>query len=97
MPLQLITRSCRRIAATVAATSIALLALAAAAGAYPIDVENWKYPTPVRPTIVKETVLTGGPSTVAYVLTGIGIAVALLAAGYLGARFATRSIRPRHS
>ena len=93
------SRLARRLCA-LAASACVVLALAAAATARPAD--TW--PQPVvhnspAPTVVKETILqpaNGGPDTLALVLIGIG-AAALLGAGYLGARIATRtSSTPTH-
>ena len=49
------------------------------------------------PTVVKETVVrpSGGPDTIVFVLIGVGAVVALLGAGYLGARIATRTTHVR--
>jgi hypothetical protein len=82
-----------------AASACVLLAIAAAASARPAD--TW--PQPVvhnspAPTVVKETLLrpaTNGPDTITLVLIAAGAAAALLGAGYLGARIATRTARTR--
>ena len=92
-----LTRRLTRSLCALAATASIVLALAAAATARPAD--TW--PQPVvhnspTPTVVKETILqpaNGGPDTLALVLIGIGAAAALLGAGYLGARIATRTSR----
>jgi hypothetical protein len=50
------------------------------------------------PTVVKERILQpadDGPDTITLVLIGIGAGAALLGAGYLGARVATRTSRTR--
>jgi hypothetical protein len=95
---RLIRRRTRTALALAACVGI-LLAFASAALAHTAD-------TPVRvvhntpaPTIVRETVLQpndGGPDAIVLVLIGIGTAAALLGAGYLGARIATRTnyVRP---
>ena len=89
-----------RTALALAAYACILLALSSAALAHTAD-------TPVRvvhnsppPTIVRETVLqpnNGGPDAIVLLLIGIGTAAALLGAGYLGARIATRTTRVRAS
>lgn len=94
-----LTRRVARSVCALAASACILLALAAAATARPAD--TW--PQPVlrnspTPTVVKETVLQpadGGPDTITLLLIGIGGAAALLGAGYLGARVALRTPRPR--
>jgi hypothetical protein len=88
-----------RAARAVAAAACILLALAAPAGAMPAD--NGPPPSTThnpgaKPTIVRETVVrpaNGGPTTLAFVVIGAGAAAALLGAGYLGARIATRGGR----
>jgi hypothetical protein len=75
-----------------------LLVFAATASAMPIDLRPSRTPTEQAPTIVRETVVGpagGGPSTLAYVLAAVGVSIALLAAGYVGARVATRTTRTR--
>ena len=96
-----LTRRLARSLCALAASACVVLALAAAATARPAD--TWAQPVvhnSPAPTIVKETVLQpadGGPDTLALVLIGIGAAAALLGAGYLGARIATRtSSTPTH-
>ena len=92
-----LTRRLARSVCALAASACILLAIAAAAAARPAD--TW--PQPVvhnspAPTVVRETVLqpaNGGPDTIALVLIGIAAAAALLGAGYLGARIATRASR----
>ena len=92
-----LTRRLARSLCALAASACILLALAAAATARPAD--TWPQPvlhnSPAT-TVVKETVLrpaNGGPDTLAFVLIGIGASAALLGAGYLGARIATRTYR----
>jgi hypothetical protein len=90
-----LTRRLARSLIALAASACIALAIAAAAPARPSD--TW--PQPVvdnspAPTIVKESVLqpaNGGPGALALVLIGVGAAAALLGAGYLGARIATRT------
>ena len=90
-----LTRRLARSLCALAASACILLALATVATARPAD--TW--PQPVvhnspAPTVVKETILqpaNSGPDTLALVLIGIGAAAALLGAGYLGARIATRT------
>ena len=80
----------RRITQLVAATSVMVLAMATTASARLID-EFPQYPHGAPPPItVKETVIrtADGPSTLAYVLVAVGVCVALVVAGYLGARVA---------
>jgi hypothetical protein len=94
---RLIRRLARSACALTASACIVLAIAAAAATARPA--ETW--PQPVvhnspAPTVVKETILqpaNGGPDTLALVLIGIGAGAALLGAGYLGARIATRTYR----
>jgi hypothetical protein len=89
-----LTRRLAHSACALVASACIVLALAATAVARPGD--TW--PQPVvhnspAPTVVKETVLQpvdDGPDTIALVLIGIGAGAALLGAGYLGARIATR-------
>jgi hypothetical protein len=84
-------------ARALAAAACILLALAASAGAMPAD--NGPPPSTTartaaaRPTVIRETVVRrdGGPGTLALVAIGVGAATALVAAGYIGARLATRN------
>jgi hypothetical protein len=93
---RLILRLARSVYALTASACI-LLAIAAAATARPAD--TW--PQPVlhnspAPTVVRETILqpgNSGPDTLALVLICVGAGAALLGAGYLGARIATRTYR----
>ena len=93
------SRLARRLCA-LAASACVVLALAAAATARPAD--TW--PQPVvhnspAPTVVKETILQPRQRRPrhAHAPIGIGAAAALLGAGYLGARIATRtSSTPTH-
>ena len=96
-----LTRRLVRSLCALAASAFVVLALAAGATARPAD--TW--PQPVvhnspAPTVVKETVLqpaNGGPDTLTLVLIGFGAGAALLGAGYLGARIATRTSAPHAS
>jgi hypothetical protein len=84
-------------ARAIAATACILLALAAPAGAMPAD--NGPPPstnpngTATAPTVVKETIVRpdDGPGMLALVVIGVGAGTALLGAGYVGARLATRN------
>jgi hypothetical protein len=95
MPLHRSIRTARALAAA----ACILLALAAPAGAMPAD--NGPSPataqarTTAAPTVVKQTVVrqTDRPNTLALVVIGAGAVAALLGAGYLGARIATRNAR----
>jgi hypothetical protein len=83
-------------ARAIAATACILLALAAPAGAMPADNGPPPSTNPNRtatPTVIKETIVRpeDGPDTLALVVIGVGAATALLGAGYLGARLATRN------
>jgi hypothetical protein len=90
-----LTRRLVRSLCALAVSACVVLALAAGATARPAD--TW--PQPVihnspAPTVVKETVLqpaNAGPDTLTLVLIGFGAGAALLGAGYLGARIATRT------
>ncbi len=90
-----LTRRFARSVCAMAASACIVLAIAAAATARPAD--TWPQPVVQNspaPTVVRETVLqpaNGGPDTIALVLIGIAAAAALLGAGYLGARIATRT------
>jgi hypothetical protein len=80
-------------ACALGAMAAILLVLAATASARPADPGPGIRPLPA-PTIVKETVTApgnGGPDTIVWVLIGVGTGAALLGAGYLGARIATRT------
>ena len=85
---QIITRT----AQALVATTVTVLATAATASARLID--QFPQHTPAPPTTVKETVIrtVEGPSTIAYVLVAVGVCLALVAAGYLGAHVAMRRI-----
>jgi hypothetical protein len=84
----------QRAAWVVAATAFTVLATAASASARLID-EFPLYTKTAPRTTVKETVIrtVEGPSTLAYVLVAVGVCIALVAAGYLGARLAIRGTR----
>jgi hypothetical protein len=86
----------RRAAHGAAAMVLMFLVFAATASAMP-DLRPSQTPTDQAPTIVRETVVgpaSGGPTTLAYALAAGGLIIALAAAGYLGARMATRTTRP---
>lgn len=89
-----------RTARALAAAACILLLLAVPAGAMPAD--NGPSPATTQhrtaaPTVVKQTVVRSadGPDTLALVIIGVGAGAALLGAGYLGARIATRNTRVR--
>lgn len=89
-----------RTARTVAAAACILLTLAPPAGAMPAD--NGPPPSTTQqraaaPTVIKETIVRadGGPGTLTLVVIAVGATTALLGAGYLGARLATRNSRLR--
>jgi hypothetical protein len=95
MPSSATPRS-RRAAYGAAAMIPTLLVFAATANAMLSEPRPSGTPTAQAPTIVRETVVgpaSGGPTTLAYALVAVGLIIALLAAGYLGARMATRTIR----
>ncbi len=100
MRLHTFTRRSVRAACALAATACTLLVLAAAAGAVPMEnvgpQSNASNAVPA-PTIVRETVVqpAGGTDAIVFVLIGVGTLVAMLAAGYLGARMAVRATRAR--
>jgi hypothetical protein len=82
----------RRIPQVVVASIFAALAMATTASArlideFPLYPKNAPQPPTVRETVVR---VFEGPSTVAYVLVAVGVCIALVAAGYLGARVAMR-------
>jgi type IV secretory pathway VirB2 component (pilin) len=81
----------KREAYVVAATVVIVLATAATASARLIDQFPRYSSTAPRP-IVRETVVhtVEGPTTLAYVLVAVGVCIALIFAGYLGARLALR-------
>ena len=84
-----------RAAYVAAATAVTVLATAATASARLID-EFPLYPNHTAPhATVKETVIrtVDGPSTLAYVLAAVGVCIALIVAGYLGAHLAMRRTR----
>jgi hypothetical protein len=86
-------------ATALAAMACILLALAATAGAVPAD----KAGPPKSasravgtPTVVKETAVRGGGTgAIVFVLIGLGTGLAVLGAGYMGARRATRATHAR--
>jgi phage-related minor tail protein len=87
-------------AVALAAMACILLALAATAGAVPtenVGPENSASRAVATPTVVKETVVrpSDGTDAIVFVLIGVGTVVAMLGAGYLGARIATRTTRVR--
>jgi hypothetical protein len=97
MPLH---RFFRFVDAFVACAGVALV-LAASSPAVPAD--NLRPGSTASPgttqTVVRENLVrTGdGPGTVGFIAIGAGAAAALLGAGYLGARIATRSAGMRSS
>jgi hypothetical protein len=99
MRLHRLTREFLNGAAALAAMACILLALAATAGAAPDD----KVGPPKSasravgtPTVVKQTVVRGGGTgAIVFVLIGIATGMAVLGAGYLGVRRATRSAHVR--
>jgi hypothetical protein len=98
MRLHRLIRQSIHAACALAATTCTLLALAATAGAVPTEnvgpQSNASRSVPA-PTIVKETVVQRGDGTdaIVFVLIGVGTIVAMLGAGYLGARIAVRATR----
>ena len=82
-----------------AAAAWMLLALAVPAGAMPADNVRPRatHTGSSAPTVVRETVVRSadGPGTLGFVVIGVGAAAALLGAGYLGARIATRKATVR--
>lgn len=86
-------------ACALAAVACILLSLAAAASAVPsenVGPQRTASRALATPTVVKETVIRPGHGTnaIVFVLIGVGACVAVLTAGYLGARLATRGGRP---
>jgi hypothetical protein len=80
---------------SLAAAVCIALALPTTAGAVPAEnVGHHARPQPslATPTVVRETVIrpTERIDAAVLVATGVGVCVAMLAAGYLGARLATR-------
>jgi hypothetical protein len=99
MALYRLTRRLSRGALALTVVACVALFAAGAATARPMDSPPaLTGPTSSPPTVVKETVVqpdNGGTDTIVFVLIGAGAGVAILAAGYVGARMATRSTRPR--
>jgi hypothetical protein len=99
MRLHRLTRESLNGATALAAIACILLALAATARAVPADrVEPPKAASrAVRtPTVVKKTAVRGGGSgAIVFVLIGLGTGLAVLGAGYMGARRATRATHAR--
>ena len=96
---RLIRESIKR-AGALAAMACILLALAATAGAVPgenVGPQNSASRAVAVPTVVKETVVrpSDGTDAIVFVLIGVGAVVAMLGAGYLGARIATRTTHVR--
>jgi hypothetical protein len=92
MQLHSLTRAAR----VLGASTLVVLALAVPAGARLAD--NFTPQTSIHhqavPTVVRQTVIKPGGNglgTLALVLIGVGAAAAMLGAGYLGARIATRT------
>jgi hypothetical protein len=102
MPLPRRTPRSRHTALALAAM-VLVLALAAPAGAMPVDARLGHAPLPASPvptTIVQQPVAApddGGPTTLAYALTAFGVGLALVGAGVLGAHIATRATRAQLS
>ena len=95
---RLTRRLARSVCALAALACISLAIAAAATARSPTPGPSPSFYNSPAP-IVKETVLQpadGGPDTLALVLIGIGAAAALLGAGYLGVRIATRTVTPTH-
>lgn len=94
MPLPRRTPRPRHAALALAAMLLVLAALAAPAGAMPMEPPHHHALAAPAPTLVQapvaETPGDGGPSTLAYALTAFGVGLALVGAGALGARIATR-------
>jgi hypothetical protein len=100
MRVHRLIRQSIRAAGALAATAGILLALAATAGAVPADnVGHQKSASRAvaAPTVVKETLVRPGHGTdaIVFVLIGVGTVVAMLGAGYMGARIATRTTHVR--
>lgn len=100
MPLHRNTRELRNGAGALVAMACILLALAACARARPADDLVPQRPAPSAaqaPTVVKETVVRPehGSDALMFVLIGVGAGVAVLGAGYPGARRATRATHAR--
>jgi hypothetical protein len=99
MRLHRLVRESINRAGALAAMACILLALAATAGAVPGENVGPKSASrPVAtPTVVKETVVrpSDGTDAIVFVLIGVGAVVAMLGAGYLGARIATRTTHVR--
>jgi hypothetical protein len=96
MRLHRLTHRSLKAARALGAMAAILLILAATATARPADQgpKTPATPSDLAPTIVKETVVApgkGGPDTIVWVLMGVGVGAAVLGAGYLGARIATRT------
>jgi amino acid transporter len=93
MRLHRLTHRSLKALCALGAMAAILIVLAATASAKPADTGPATQ-SPPAPTIVKETVVApsnGGPDTIGWVLIGVGAGAALLGAGYLGARIATRT------
>jgi hypothetical protein len=87
-------------ASALAAGACILLALAATAGAVPgenVGPQKSASRGVATPTVVKETIVRpgDGADTIVFVLIGAGTLVAMLGAGYAGARMATRTTHAR--
>jgi hypothetical protein len=100
MRLHRLIREFINAAAALAAMACILLVLAATAGAVPgenVGPQNSASRAVATPTVVKETVVrpSDGTDAIVFVLIGVGAVAAMLGAGYLGARIATRTTHVR--
>jgi hypothetical protein len=100
MRLHHLIRESINAAAALTAMACIVLALAATAGAVPgenVGPQQSASRAVATPTVVKETVVrpSDGTDAIVFVLIGVGAVVAMLGAGYLGARMATRTTRAR--
>jgi hypothetical protein len=93
-------RGLRTGAGALAAMACIVLALAAGAEARPADKfgpQPAAPPAAEAPTAVQEPAVApdNGTDAIVFVLIGLGAGVAVLGAGYLGARRATRATQPQ--
>ena len=100
MRLHRLIRESINAAGALAAMACILLALAATADAVPgenVGPQKSASRAVATPTVVKETVVrpSDGTDAIVFVLIGVGAVVAMLGAGYLGARMATRTTHVR--
>jgi hypothetical protein len=89
-----IRRTTTRVVRVVAVAAAMVVAMAATASARLIDQFPQHAQASRPPTVIRETVIrtVAGPGTIAYVLVAVGVCIALVAAGYLGAHVAMRRI-----